>query len=436
MAGKFSLADHIQAAQPPQVRDIETITVEILDAKRAGGEAILTIGKGLMEAKALLSHGEWLPWLEERVEFSEKAAQRFMKLAREYSNPTALSDLGATKALMLLAIPAENREEFISEPHLVNGEEKTVIDMTSRELEAAIKERDEALKAAAQAQADQSAAEQAREKLTADMQFANERIAGLSAEVEVQSGRAREAQDAAARLEKELEALRSRPVEVAVEADPAAIEAARNEAEAAMRDKLDKARQAQAKAEAAQLTAENNLAAVRLELEQAQTKAWFAQQRAEKKAALASSEDLVLFRTLFDQAQEIVNKMNGVLLKVRPKDPEKAEGLSKALLALADKAYSFMEDAKAQGRSEEPVLNGWMPGGTLPFTDCDVVADFALYDGNEVREVCQFSDGRFCWSVTCEPIDMPVVRWMALPPVDGAPGIVPDPDTGEDGDDG
>ena len=63
--GKFNLADHIQAAQPPQVRDIEAITAEILDAKRAGGEAILTIGRGLIEAKALLSHGEWLPWLNE-----------------------------------------------------------------------------------------------------------------------------------------------------------------------------------------------------------------------------------------------------------------------------------------------------------------------------------------------------------------------------------
>ena len=59
--------------------------------------------------------------------------------------------------------------------------------------------------------------------------------------------------------------------------------------------------------------------------------------QAEKRAALSSSEDLVLFRALFDQAQELVNRMNGVLLKVRPKDPEKARGLEKALLALVGK---------------------------------------------------------------------------------------------------
>ena len=357
MAGKFSLADHIQAAQPPQVRDIETITVEILDAKRAGGEAILTIGKGLMEAKALLSHGEWLPWLEEKVEFSVSAANRFMRLAREWTNSSTLTNLGMSKALMLLALPEDTRNEFIEVPHMVDGEEKTAADMSVQELKAAIKERDEALKAAEQAKADQSAAEQAREKLSADMALANERIAGLSAEVEAQSGQAREAQATAARLEKELEALRSRPVEVAVEADPAAIEAAREETEAAMQDKVKRATVARDKALEKRYELEKELAAAkgsyekaradlkdmnsalqRAKLEREQMAVELRKQlaQAEKRAALAANEDLVLFRTLFDQAQEQINKMGGVLLKVRNKDPEKAAGLSKALLALAE----------------------------------------------------------------------------------------------------
>ena len=204
LIGRGPAEKSVSPAPVERTRDIEAITREILDAKRAGGEAILTIGRGLIEAKALLSHGEWLPWLEERVEFSEKAAQRFMKLAREYSNPTALSDLGATKALMLLAVPAESREAFASELHEVNGEEKMVIDMTSRELDQVIKERDKALMAAAQAQAEQAAAEQAREKMAEDMALANERIAGLNAEVEAQSAKAQVAQTAAAQLEKEL----------------------------------------------------------------------------------------------------------------------------------------------------------------------------------------------------------------------------------------
>lgn len=331
--GKFSLAEHIQKAQPPQVRDIESITAEILDAKRAGGEAILTIGRGLIEAKALLSHGEWLPWLTEKVEFSESTAQRFMRLARDWSNPSALTDLGATKALQLLALPESEREAFLSETHEVNGDEKTVIDMTSRELEAVIKERDEALKAAELAKAEQTAAEQAREKMSADMKMANERIAELNDQVDWCTADALKAQDAATRLEKELEALRSRPVEVAVEADPAAIEAARKEAEEQMQAQVDAAKKAQAEAEKAKKSAEDarskaqaEAAALRIEMAQM-----------EKRAALTSNEDLVLFRAMFDQVQELVNKLGGVLLKLRPKEPEKAQGLSNALLALADR---------------------------------------------------------------------------------------------------
>ena len=38
-------------APPAEGRTIEVITGEILDAKRAGGEAILTIGRCLIEAK-------------------------------------------------------------------------------------------------------------------------------------------------------------------------------------------------------------------------------------------------------------------------------------------------------------------------------------------------------------------------------------------------
>lgn len=336
--GKFNLAEHIQKARSAQVRDIETITAEIQEAKLQIGENLFVIGRGLIEAKDQLPHGEWLTWLTWRVEFSEATAQNYMKLVRKYSNPEALRDLGYTKALMLLALPDETRDEYIEATHIVGGEEKTVAEMSTRELKAALKERDEALKAAAQAQADQRLAEKAREKMAEDMQQANERIAGLNAEVEARSADGEKWQREIARLEADLAKLKSRPVEVAVEADPAAVESARKEAEARMRAQVDTAKKAQAEAEKAKKSAEDarskaqaEAAALRIEMAQM-----------EKKAALTADEDLALFRMLFDQAQEIKNKMNGVVLKVRPKDPEKAQGLAKALLALAD---SFREVA-------------------------------------------------------------------------------------------
>ena len=312
----------VEAQAPAEGRTIEAITGEILDAKRTGGEAILTIGRCLIEAKDMLPHGEWLPWLNERVELSERAAQRFMRLAREWSNPTALSDLGATKALTLLALPVEDREQFMAETHQVDGQEKNVIDMSARQLEQAIRERDEARKAAEAAKADASAAEQARAKMEADMAATKNLLESARAEKQ-------QVDSWAACLEKKLADLKAKPVEVAVETvvDPEAIEKAKAEAVAEIKAKLDKAREAKKRAEDRQKIAEDALEQARLQLEE--------QAKAEKKAALGADKDLAQFELLFDQAQETVNKMRGILMKVRGRDEASAGKLVNAMKALA-----------------------------------------------------------------------------------------------------
>ena len=231
--------------------------------------------------------------------------------------------MGAAKALTLLALPAEERESFIAENHVVGGEEKTVIDMTSRELEKAIRERKEAQEAAAKAQAEASAAEQARAKMAEDMALLNARLSGAQEDRE-------QAAQAVARLEAQLAELKEKPVEVAVETvvDQAAIEKARAEAVAGMQAKLDQAREAKKRAEDKQKIAEEALEQARLQLEE--------QAREEKKAALGADKDLAQFEVLFDQTKETVNRMHGILLKVRSRDEDAAGRLSKALAALAE----------------------------------------------------------------------------------------------------
>lgn len=319
----FDISRFAQASQAPaSERNIEAITSEILRLKQDAGNAILGIGQRLIEAKAMLPHGEWLPWLTEQVEFSERQAQRFMKLAQEWANPTALSDLGATKALALLALPPEERQKFLSENHIVDGEEKSVIDMTSRELEKAVKERDEALHAAEDARAAAETADQSRAKMEADMTA----LKKLHQAAQAGEGQAREA---LAEAQAELKALRERPVEVAVEVDQKALEEARREAETRMQAKVDKAAEAQKKAEEQRKKAEEELAAVRQQLEAAQ--------QTERQAAISGDKDLALFELLFSQGNEAVNKLHGLLLKVRGRgDIELAGKLQKALLALAD----------------------------------------------------------------------------------------------------
>lgn len=319
----FDISRFAQAAQAPaSERNIEAITSEILQLKNDAGNAILGIGQRLLEAKAILPHGEWLPWLTEQVEFSERQAQRFMKLAQEWANPTALSDLGATKALALLALPPEERQKFLSENHIVDGEEKSVIDMTSRELEKAVKERDEALHAAEAARAAAETADQSRAKMEADM-TALKQLHQAAQTAEAQ------AREALAEAQAELKALREKPVEVAVEVDQKALEEARREAETRMQAKVDKAAEAQKKAEEQRKKAEEELAAVRQQLE--------ASRQTERQAAISGDKDLALFELLFSQGNEAVNKLHGLLLKVRGRgDIELAGKLQKALLALAD----------------------------------------------------------------------------------------------------
>jgi|UniRef100_UPI003FEDCD15 hypothetical protein len=319
----FDISRFAQAAQAPaSERNIEAITSEILQLKNDAGNAILGIGQRLLEAKAILPHGEWLPWLTEQVEFSERQAQRFMKLAQEWANPTALSDLGATKALALLALPPEERQKFLSENHIVDGEEKSVIDMTSRELEKAVKERDEALHAAEAARAAAETADQSRAKMEADM------TALKQLHQAAQAGET-QAREALAKAQAELKALREKPVEVAVEVDQKALQEARREAETRMQAKVDKAAEAQKKAEEQRKKAEEELAAVRQQLE--------ASRQTERQAAISGDKDLALFELLFSQGNEAVNKLHGLLLKVRGRgDIELAGKLQKALLALAD----------------------------------------------------------------------------------------------------
>lgn len=303
-------------APPAEDRTIEVITGEILDAKRAGGEAILTIGRCLIEAKDMLRHGEWLPWLNEQVELSERTAQKFMKLAREWSNPNTLADLGASKALILLALPEGERDAFL--------EDHNVIDMSARQLEQAIKERDEARVAAEQAAADQHAAEQARDKMAEDMKFLNVRLAGAKEDRE-------QAMQDVARLERELAELRARPVDVAVETvvDQTAIDKARADAIAEMQKKLDKAKEAAAKARDKQKQAEASVEVLRRSLEE--------RDKSEKKVAMAGDKELAQFEVLFNQGQELANKLHGLLLKARGReDQTAAQGMEKALKALSE----------------------------------------------------------------------------------------------------
>ena len=344
------MSETMEMAVAGEVRSITAITDEIIFYKNVGGQAVIEIGKRLIEAKAQLKHGEWLPWLSEKVEFSETSAQRFMQLAREYGNTSLVGDLGTSKALVLLALPASERENFASEKHVVNGEEKSVAEMSKRELEEAIRQRKIAELERDKARRELGEQCKANEEAAAEAQKAQEAAEAARAEVENAQGTALAAQERAAELERELKALREKPVDVAVQTVDASeeqiaeavaeakmdaeaektealgkkaeeLKKAKDELKKAM-DELKKAKDEMAAAAEALKKAEDERAALRETLE-----------KAKKSAAAMDNKALAEFAVLFRQAQETVNRMTEIVDEL---DEESRPKIYRALGALRD----------------------------------------------------------------------------------------------------
>jgi hypothetical protein len=58
----------------------------------------LDAGRALIEAKSLVRHGRWLPWLKTHCHLAERTAQLYMKLAERDLPPAIIAHLGMTKA--------------------------------------------------------------------------------------------------------------------------------------------------------------------------------------------------------------------------------------------------------------------------------------------------------------------------------------------------
>ena len=134
-----------QATQEPVniaiCRNLKDITNDVLCCKEQFGVKVYEMGTYLNEAKAQLGHGDWLAWLRDKVNISERDAQKFMRIAEKYSNPKAVSDLGITKADMLLALPSDEREPLMTEDFEIKGLSKNVYTMSTRDLKDVINSR-------------------------------------------------------------------------------------------------------------------------------------------------------------------------------------------------------------------------------------------------------------------------------------------------------
>lgn len=234
------------------VRSIEIVTAEITmirdNARKVFLESVIQIGTRLEEAKQMVPQGEWTAYLTDKLGYKPSTAQNYMRIAREFGGgqvsltgktaADAFGQLSYSQILPLLGMAEEEREEF--------AEEHDLPSMSSREIAALVKERDEAKEAAEKATAEKAAAElkfegaaKARETVLHELKLSQDECdvvkqtaADLQKQLDAIEDKPAEVREL---TEKELEEIRSKVREENAEAARAAEERAR-----AAEEKLDK----------------------------------------------------------------------------------------------------------------------------------------------------------------------------------------------------
>lgn len=295
----------------------------------------IEVGRRLTEAKELVPYGSWGDWLKAETDFSDATASRFMKLHSEYGallgdgseDFATLKKVSVSNALRLLALPENEREEFVKEHDVEH--------LSTRELDKLLAERDEAIKRAEAAEKAVMEAEDARaeadeiaEKYERYMEEEEKRLAGAVAPYEEQL----------AALRAENKELRNRPVEVAVEIDEEAVKkAAASAAEKAdakwtkkFADAEKQVKELEGKAAEADKLREQLAAA---EKKAKGTTASYEQEISALKKQLAmSGAEVTAFKLHFDGWQQAFNSMLDSLQAVPGENMGKLRAAVKAVL--------------------------------------------------------------------------------------------------------
>lgn len=336
-------------------RDIREITAEIRtiqdSVRRTALSGAIEIGRRLTEAKELLQHGEWGDWLKREFEFSQSTAARLMQLFREYgadqgslfgaeAKYATLQNISVSNALRLIAIPDEEREEFAAEHDIEHKSAREVEELIRQRQEAdaraaaaekALADADEG-HALAMAELDERlhSAQQAERDAKSIAETANARVKALAAERDKTAA--------------ELEELRSRPIEVAVQVDEDAVKKAAEEAKAEAEQKAKaKLEKLEKKLTAATQELEAYKDGDNRELEQSRARAAalekeLAEERERaRKAAEMQDADVSAFGVHFANVQRDFNDLMGALGRIRTATPETADKLTAAVRALIGK---------------------------------------------------------------------------------------------------
>lgn len=119
------------------------IELEIQHHKQIAGQSIWEIGRRLNHVKENdLVHGQFMEWLK-KIEFSQKVANQFMKVAKELPNSATSQNLGLNALYLIATLPEEEKQEQIEK--IEQGDTQTVREL--QEVKRKLKLKDQALEA-------------------------------------------------------------------------------------------------------------------------------------------------------------------------------------------------------------------------------------------------------------------------------------------------
>ncbi len=299
------------------VRSVDTITGEIrYIANRAAQDAytaMVEMGKRLEEVKAILPAGEWGSYCERELPFSQRTASNYMKIYRdrqENPNSQAFANLDYAKIVRLLSVPAEEREQLL--------QEQNVADLSARELDKVIKERDEARVGKESSEAKVRDLEQQLLDIQQQAAAAKSDEAAWQEQIEKLNAARDKAVTDAEKAKQKLKELKENPKIPQSVMDKLAGEAAQKatkDAHAEYEAKLAEAQKKADVAEAAAAAAERDAQDARQQLANA------------RNAARVSSPEAAAFSVLYPQIKESFNRLNGCRMKIAVGDPELGEKL-------------------------------------------------------------------------------------------------------------
>lgn len=116
-----------------EIANLNQIVAEIKFFENQAVVSYWEIGKRLSQAKEQVGHGEWIPWIEENLNYTRQTASSLIRVYESYPNGNTSLHLNFSKVLALTSIKdEEDRQNFI--------DSHEVEDMTTRQLQAEIKE--------------------------------------------------------------------------------------------------------------------------------------------------------------------------------------------------------------------------------------------------------------------------------------------------------